>query len=154
MKLIPFHKMFAQQVMEWQLDPDQRRFFRGLDHFMTLDECAEFDKRFTDLFIVIENNKILGMVSSKRICPDVYDLGVLVVKESQRKGRGTWIAKNMEDYLFDTRRARSIIVYVAKDGGLERVCEEDLGFKFAGCLKEFTYVNGVLEDVIIYQKLR
>lgn len=154
MKLIPYHKTFANYVMEWQLDHDQRAFFRGIDHYMTLDECAEFNGRFTDLFIAVENDKVVGMASAKRICPNVYDLGVLIVKDMQKKGRGTWLAKLMEDYLFNIRGARSIIIYVGKDHGLQRVCEDDLGYSFAGHLRDLTFVNGKLEDVIIYQKLR
>jgi len=154
MKLIPFHKMFAETVMDWQLDPDQRRFFRGLDRYMTLDECAEFDKKFTDLFMVVENNAVIGMASAKLVCKDVYEIGVLVKSELQKKGRGTWIAKLIEDYLFHVKQCRSILIYVSKEHGLNRVCEKDLGYTFAGMLKSFTFVNGQFEDIFIFQKLR
>lgn len=154
MKLIPYHYTFAEQVMTWQLDPKNRRFFRDFDRLLTLQELEELPRYLDEVFMVEENGKIIGMTFCKNMRHGVFTFGVLVDPEVQNKGRGTWIAKEIEKYIFEVRNGRKIMFMVAKDANLCRVSEQDLGYALVGSLKQHTYVNGKYEDLFIYEKVR
>lgn len=154
MKLIPYHHTFAEMIMDWQMNPKNRRFFRGMDRYLTLDEIEQLPKSFGEVFMVEEAREIIGLTYCKCTCPGVYEFGVLVRADKQKKNRGTWIAKLIEDYIFNMKNARKINLYVSREHGLCRVCEEDLGYTLVGSLKQHTYVDGKYEDLFIYEKVR
>ena len=154
MKLIPFHHTYADQVMTWQLDKDYARFFRGQGRHLNLEELQVLPQYFGETFMVMEKGNIIGMCCHKMAFTDISNIGVLIDKNYQRKGRCVWIVKLLEDYLFNVRGIRKIMVNVETKHGLSRCIEEDLGYKLAGCLKQHTYVNGIYEDIFIYEKMR
>lgn len=149
MKLIPFNKDYAELIMNWQFD--NTPFFR-INRYMTLEECANLPDYVGEV-LMIKDKDIIGCVYIKDGGDGVCEINILLDPEKQKKGRGAWAMKLVEDYVFNIRNFRKIMFYIFKEHGFCKVLES-LGFKTAGIIKSHVFVNGTYKDLFIYEKLR
>jgi len=152
MRLTPFKQMYAPRVQEWQNDPSYAKFFRGIDRYLTLDECAHIGEVLRAEVLMILDKDIVGMISIKRDPFSVAWYSTLIDKGFQKNGMGTEATRLMEEYLFKTGNIRKIMTYTTSE--LHNVLSETLGYEIEGELKNQVYVNGAYENLTIFSKMR
>ncbi len=158
-KLVPFDETFGVQFMRWQLDADYARFFRGVERYLTLEECARINTILGETFMVSNDGVLVGACYFQYQPTRVVVWGLLIDKEFQGKGYALTVPKEIEKYLFDVRGMRKLMFYFNKKDftrrvGLRRIAEDDLGYKGVGELEAHTFCNGEYEDLVIYSKTR
>jgi len=84
---------------------------------------------------------------------DLFDrraeMGICLVRESQRRGVGSESLALVSEYLCDTWRLRKLSLRVRADNQAAIRCYRKCGFEEVGILREHNYIEGAWRDIVL-----
>lgn len=152
--LLPFSPQYAQVVMNFYNDPAYSHFSRGVKRLMKLEDCSRFDDTMgSDALMVYDDvkNCIVGMIELKvedRICR----WSLVIDKADQREKIGHQARLALELYCKKKIGARMMYTEaLAIDEHLGNYLARH-GYRHAGTIEKYSFVDGNYEDTLIYYK--
>lgn len=154
MRLVPFHKSYADSIRNIYSDDSYSSFTRGVCRYLTQEECENLPHVLgQEVLIVYSENEIMsfgGVVTLLEEPGKVFKWGMAIV--SREQGIGSKVQELIEEYCVNVRGARVLITETLGHQLHLGNHLEKTGYKKAGVIPSLAFVMGKLEDVSIYYK--
>lgn len=149
MRLIPFDRAYAHDILSLYIDPEYAAFSRSLPRYPTWEECCNLPQFLGhEVLLVLDENKLAAIVLLLEEQNKVFKWAIAVLNKKRRIG--SVVQDLLEAYLRNIRGARLIITEIV-DSYLENHLEKT-GYKKVGVIPERDFVLGEYQDVTIYYK--
>lgn len=152
--LLPFSSQYATVVQEFYNDQAYSHFSRGVKRFVKFEDCTRFDQIMGfDILMVYCDVKqcVIGMIELKeedRVCR--WSMVIHTDEQNLKFGNETRLA--LELYCKNKIGARMMYTEVlAIDHHLANHLAKN-GYRHAGTIEGYCFVDGKYEDTLIYYK--
>lgn len=131
LNLRPVEKKDYEKILEWRNDPDVR--MNSLtQHIIPIDEHIkywdDFLKNETNFaFIVIYDNKDIGVLKLKNINKTTYEIDIFLSKYSRNKGLGSQILEIVKEISIQ-KGIKKLIAKIKYDNEASKKAFETVGF--------------------------
>lgn len=156
MNLIPFDKRFSQQIFLWNLDHSSRRFWRGVNKYLSLEECENLPRVLNTEILLIQifnEPEFIGLVDLSQEGMSTY-FSLLIGKEHRKKGYGHEALKLIEKYCFEIKRCDFLQTQCSFEDSTSKKALEESNFIKVGVIEKYIQNCGNSEDAVFYYKRR
>lgn len=152
--LLPFSSRYADFVSVFYNDPAYSHFSRGVKRYVKFDDCVVMDKILgLEILMIFDDvkNCVIGMIELReedRVCK----WAMAIHKEEQNARFGNEARIALERYCRDRIGARMLYTEVLSIDHYLGAHLSKNGYRHAGTIEEYAFVDGKYQDTLIYYK--
>lgn len=122
---------------------------------MTPPTFSDSEGSTENAYVILKNKKIIGLIwlSCQEFSNGIYITHSFITTEQRKKGYGfkAWVLLQKE--LKNMKHIRLLLSYIWKNNIASISLRIRLGFTYCGEIKQYGYHGGVMDSMVIYQKI-
>jgi RimJ/RimL family protein N-acetyltransferase len=155
MKLLPFDSNSAKKLIEIFVDESYSGFTRHFGRMLTLSEIENLPAVIgQEVVFGVDGDDLIGMATMNHLPHRVCSWGIAVLKKYQNHGMFSDLLDLVEKYCYNVRDIRMLTTGTVGSSQWQIEPLKRRGYKMAGTLPEYSFINGKFEDIIMYYKMR